>query len=141
MIENIVRHLSRQDPDHGTVLDQVRIAAHEVQRPVFYAIAIIITAYLPIFTLQQVEGKLVQADGMDGRLRAAGRAHLLDADCARAGKLPVSRRHEAVAEPRGGIPDGALSKGRRVGGSRTMDHGGGRGCVFSCARFIWRSAA
>src|SRR5262249_34679931 len=33
-------------------------AAHEVQRPVFYAIAIIITAYLPIFTLQQVEGRL-----------------------------------------------------------------------------------
>jgi heavy metal efflux system protein len=29
-----------------------------VQRPVFYAIAIIITAYLPIFTLQRVEGKL-----------------------------------------------------------------------------------
>jgi cobalt-zinc-cadmium resistance protein CzcA len=58
MVENIVRHLNRQDPDHGTVLDQVGIAAHEVERPVFYAIAIIITAYLPIFTLQQVEGKL-----------------------------------------------------------------------------------
>jgi cobalt-zinc-cadmium resistance protein CzcA len=29
-----------------------------VQRPVFYAIAIIMTAYLPIFTLQRVEGKL-----------------------------------------------------------------------------------
>jgi heavy metal efflux system protein len=29
-----------------------------VQRPVFYAIAIIITAYLPIFTLQAVEGRL-----------------------------------------------------------------------------------
>ena len=36
----------------------IREAAHEVQRPVFYAIAIIITAYLPIFTLQRVEGKL-----------------------------------------------------------------------------------
>jgi len=29
-----------------------------VQRPVFYAIGIIITAYLPIFTLQSVEGRL-----------------------------------------------------------------------------------
>jgi cobalt-zinc-cadmium resistance protein CzcA len=29
-----------------------------VQRPVFYAIGIIITAYLPIFTLQRVEGRL-----------------------------------------------------------------------------------
>src|SRR5262249_22304994 len=33
-------------------------AAHEVQRPVFYAITIIITAYLPIFTLQRVEGRI-----------------------------------------------------------------------------------
>ena len=29
-----------------------------MQRPVFYAIGIIITAYLPIFTLQAVEGRL-----------------------------------------------------------------------------------
>ncbi len=40
------------------MIDQIREAAHEVQRPVFYAIAIIITAYLPIFTLQSVEGRL-----------------------------------------------------------------------------------
>jgi len=58
MVENIVRHLSRREAGHATLLDQVRAAAHEVQRPVFYAIAIIITAYLPIFTLQRVEGKL-----------------------------------------------------------------------------------
>jgi cobalt-zinc-cadmium resistance protein CzcA len=36
----------------------IRDAAHEVQRPVFFAIAIIITAYMPIFTLQRVEGRL-----------------------------------------------------------------------------------
>jgi cobalt-zinc-cadmium resistance protein CzcA len=58
MIENIVRHLNRREEGSATVLDKIRAAAHEVQRPVFYAIAIIITAYLPIFTLQRVEGKL-----------------------------------------------------------------------------------
>ena len=59
MIENISRHLNRpEERDHRTTLDRIRDAAHEVQRPVFYAIAIIITAYLPIFTLQRVEGKL-----------------------------------------------------------------------------------
>ena len=58
MVENIVRHLNRQDEAPRTLLERVREAAHEVQRPVFYAIAIIITAYLPIFTLQRVEGKL-----------------------------------------------------------------------------------
>ena len=58
MIENIVRHLSRPAADYSRPLDRIREAAHEVQRPVFYAIAIIITAYLPIFSLQRVEGKL-----------------------------------------------------------------------------------
>ncbi|MGA8220170.1 MAG: CusA/CzcA family heavy metal efflux RND transporter [Candidatus Acidiferrales bacterium] len=58
MVENIVRHLSRRGADRTTAMEQIRQASHEVQRPVFYAIAIIITAYLPIFTLQQVEGKL-----------------------------------------------------------------------------------
>jgi cobalt-zinc-cadmium resistance protein CzcA len=58
MIENIVRHLNRPERDGRSPMDRIREAAHEVQRPVFYAIAIIVTAYLPIFTLQQVEGKL-----------------------------------------------------------------------------------
>jgi heavy metal efflux system protein len=58
MVENIVRHLNQPTKNHLRPLDKIREAAHEVQRPVFYAIAIIITAYLPIFTLQRVEGKL-----------------------------------------------------------------------------------
>ena len=58
MVENIVRHLGQADDLDRTPLERIRIAAHEVQRPVFYAIGIIITAYLPIFTLQSVEGRL-----------------------------------------------------------------------------------
>ena len=58
MVENIVRHLNRPAEASRTLVDRIRTAAHEVRRPVFYAIAIIITAYLPIFTLQRVEGKL-----------------------------------------------------------------------------------
>src|SRR6266852_2214564 len=57
MVENIVRHAGRQDVAKPMTA-RIREAAHEVQRPVFYAIAIIITAYLPIFTLQRVEGRL-----------------------------------------------------------------------------------
>jgi cobalt-zinc-cadmium resistance protein CzcA len=57
MVENIVRHLSHTGEARATQ-DKIRDAAHEVQRPVFYSIAIIITAYLPIFTLQAVEGRL-----------------------------------------------------------------------------------
>ncbi len=57
MVENIIRHIG-QDHDRKPVAERIRAAAHEVQRPVFYAITIIITAYLPIFTLQRVEGRL-----------------------------------------------------------------------------------
>jgi heavy metal efflux system protein len=58
MVENIVRHLSHGNGRTEMAVEKITSAAHEVQRPVFYAIAIIITAYLPIFTLQQVEGRL-----------------------------------------------------------------------------------
>jgi heavy metal efflux system protein len=68
MVENIVRHMGHLQNSSSnsrrttmivkTPAQAIREAAHEVQRPVFYAIAIIITAYLPIFTLQRVEGRL-----------------------------------------------------------------------------------
>jgi cobalt-zinc-cadmium resistance protein CzcA len=62
MVENIIRHLNKDrrgaPGPPKTVAEVIREACHEVQRPVFYAIAIIITAYLPIFTLQRVEGRL-----------------------------------------------------------------------------------
>jgi cobalt-zinc-cadmium resistance protein CzcA len=63
MMENIIRHLSHmrdQGPNDPPmpIADVIRDACHEVQRPVFYAIAIIITAYMPIFTLQRIEGRL-----------------------------------------------------------------------------------
>jgi cobalt-zinc-cadmium resistance protein CzcA len=63
MMENIIRHLAHMrdqgpaDP-RKTTAEIIREACHEVQRPVFYAIAIIITAYMPIFTLQRIEGRL-----------------------------------------------------------------------------------
>src|ERR1700726_4308129 len=58
MVENIVRHMTHPEGSYKTPMERIRDAAHEVQRPVFFAIAIIITAYLPIFTLQRVEGRL-----------------------------------------------------------------------------------
>ena len=57
IIENMVRHLARKDDTH-TPAQKIRDAAREVLRPVFFARGIIITSYLPIFTLQAVEGRL-----------------------------------------------------------------------------------
>jgi cobalt-zinc-cadmium resistance protein CzcA len=58
MVENISRHLQMRREKNKPISEVISHAAHEVQRPVFYAIGVIITAYLPIFTLQRVEGKL-----------------------------------------------------------------------------------
>src|ERR1700726_1559280 len=57
LIESIIRHLSNVD-DIKSSTERIGFASHEVQRPVFYAIIITITAFLPIFTLQRVEGRL-----------------------------------------------------------------------------------
>lgn len=58
MIENIVRHLAenKHREDYGT-LHAVRDSAQEVARPVFFAVLIIMVVYIPILTLQGVEGK------------------------------------------------------------------------------------
>src|SRR5450432_1346349 len=57
MIENILRH-AEQGHGKKTFVEMIGTAAHEVQRPVFFARIIIIVSYLPIFTLQRVEGRL-----------------------------------------------------------------------------------
>jgi cobalt-zinc-cadmium resistance protein CzcA len=57
MVENILRHTSFGN-HKKSFMEIVSIAAHEVQKPVFFSLTIIIVAYLPIFTLQRVEGRL-----------------------------------------------------------------------------------
>ncbi len=82
MMENIFKHLSRPDPEHdeqarreiapgdpdpydaahdrrGIAL-RIQEAAREVDRPVFYAVVIIIVVFAPLFALEGVEGKLFQ---------------------------------------------------------------------------------
>jgi heavy metal efflux system protein len=56
MIENVVRR--RADAPHRPVDEVVRSAAREVARPIVFAVAIITIVYLPILSLQGVEGKL-----------------------------------------------------------------------------------
>lgn len=58
MVENIFRLNSLEELRDQPVHEVILHAAHEVQRPVFFAVLIIITAYLPIFTLTGVAGKL-----------------------------------------------------------------------------------
>src|SRR6202011_3257375 len=57
MVENILRH-AELGQGRRSFVQMIGTAAHEVQRPVFFARIIIIVSYLPIFTLQRVEGRL-----------------------------------------------------------------------------------
>jgi cobalt-zinc-cadmium resistance protein CzcA len=56
MVENIDR-LKRESSADEPFIHVVARAAKEVLRPIFFAIVIIITVFIPLFTLQGVEGK------------------------------------------------------------------------------------
>ena len=58
MIENIVRRLGEARAPGQSKDDVIRDAGREVARPVFFAVLIIIIVYLPILTLEGVEGKM-----------------------------------------------------------------------------------
>jgi cobalt-zinc-cadmium resistance protein CzcA len=58
LVENVVRHLSHDSADARTHLDKVRDAALEVRKPTLFGELIIMIVYLPILTLEGVEGKL-----------------------------------------------------------------------------------
>jgi cobalt-zinc-cadmium resistance protein CzcA len=61
MVENIFRELSaRHNEEHFNVGEVIRAAAHDVERPIFYAIAVIIAGYLPIYVLTGPSGRLFQ---------------------------------------------------------------------------------
>ena len=59
MIENITRHLSGKKSISKDQTSHVILqAGREVLRPIFFAVGIIIIVYLPILSLQGVEGKM-----------------------------------------------------------------------------------
>jgi cobalt-zinc-cadmium resistance protein CzcA len=60
MMENAVRRLRRSDcgEDRTACLERIRVAAHEVARPIVFAVAIIIAVYMPVFFLEGLEGRM-----------------------------------------------------------------------------------
>lgn len=59
MVENSVRRLHRrEDGEQFHPVERVRAAAHEVGRPITFAVGIIIAVYLPILFLEGLEGKM-----------------------------------------------------------------------------------
>lgn len=58
MVENIFRHLSEKGHSKEGRLHIILEAAKEVGRPIVFGITIIIIVFLPLFTLQGMEGKM-----------------------------------------------------------------------------------
>nr|MDQ2869049.1 CusA/CzcA family heavy metal efflux RND transporter [Verrucomicrobiota bacterium] len=60
MVENIFRELAEHRGHDHNPLDVIRKAARDVERPIFYAVAVIIAAYMPIYVLSGPSGRLFQ---------------------------------------------------------------------------------
>src|ERR1700688_2431895 len=58
MVENIYRELSLRSGQSYKLNEVILIAARDVDRPIFYSVAVIIAGYLPIYALTGPAGKL-----------------------------------------------------------------------------------
>ncbi len=57
MVENCMHRLENGEADKP-LLEVIREAAHEVSRPIIFGVLIIISVYLPVLTLQSLEGRM-----------------------------------------------------------------------------------
>ncbi len=60
MVENVFRELAAREGTDYDLIYVIRAAAKDVERPIFYAVAVIIAGYLPIYVLTGPSGKLFQ---------------------------------------------------------------------------------
>jgi cobalt-zinc-cadmium resistance protein CzcA len=58
MVENIYRELGAREGKSYDLPEVIRTAAKDVDRPIFYSVAVIIAGYLPIYALSGPSGKL-----------------------------------------------------------------------------------
>ena len=58
MVENIFRRIAARQGQPFKIMEVIADAAAEVDRPIFYAVAVIVAAFLPIYVLQGPSGKL-----------------------------------------------------------------------------------
>lgn len=58
MVENIYRQLADRKGEEVGVVEVIRAAAAEVDRPLFYAVAVIVVSFLPIYVLSGPSGTL-----------------------------------------------------------------------------------
>jgi cobalt-zinc-cadmium resistance protein CzcA len=72
MVENCVRHIAHGDNRRRKLLEVIRDAAIEVRKPTMFGELIIMIVYLPILTLEGIEGKLFRPMALTVILALAG---------------------------------------------------------------------
>ncbi len=60
MVENVFREIAERQGEEFDLIEVIRMAARDVERPIFYAVAVIIAGYLPIYVLTGPSGRLFQ---------------------------------------------------------------------------------
>jgi cobalt-zinc-cadmium resistance protein CzcA len=58
MVENIYRHISSGEYAELPLKERIIRACHEVERPLFFSTAIMVIAFIPLFTMQGPEGQI-----------------------------------------------------------------------------------
>jgi cobalt-zinc-cadmium resistance protein CzcA len=58
MVENIYRHLSSGEYAELPLKERIIRACHEVERPLFFSTAVMVCAFIPLFTMQGPEGQI-----------------------------------------------------------------------------------
>jgi heavy metal efflux system protein len=58
MVENIYRHLNAGDHAELPLKERILIACREIEKPLFFSTAIMVCAFLPLFTMQGPEGQI-----------------------------------------------------------------------------------
>ena len=126
MVENIVRHLQppRGRDAHAAGKDSqrgARSAAARFLRDRHHHHCV--SSDLHSATSRR---EALQADGVDGGVRAAGSTDLLNAVRACAGKLPLPGRRQTMGKPGHEISDGSLPEKCALGGAQSLVDGGSR---------------
>ncbi len=100
MVENIYRELALREGQSYHLNEVILAAAKDVDRPIFYSVAVILAGYLPIYALSGPSAKLFHPMAETMSVRAGGRAHPYSDAGAGAGLVLVQERRAGAFQPR-----------------------------------------
>ena len=122
MIENIYRELALREGQEYNLNEVILAAAKDVDRPIFYSVAVILAGYLPIYALSGPSGKLFHpmAETMSFALVGALHSHAYAGS--RAGLLLVQEGRARETESRLRMDEAEIRGAAGLGARPAEDH-------------------